>query len=86
MLLNRHGGSVLRVKGVLRVLGATTPVVVHGVQHTIHEPVHLAAWPEGREVSRLVMILRDLDPAVVERSLRAFLGLPAAGCRRPAVA
>ena len=47
MLLNRHGQAILRVKGLLRVVGVSTPVVIQGVQHTIHPPIHLGAWPEG---------------------------------------
>ena len=74
MLLNRHGADVLRVKGILDVAGSDAPVAVHGVQHLVHPPAHMAAWPDGPRQSRLVFILRGLDPATVERSLRAFLG------------
>ena len=73
MLLHRHGQSVLRVKGILAVEGSDTPVAVHGVQHLVHAPVHLAAWPEGfAGQSRLVLIVRALDPALIRRSLAAF--------------
>ncbi len=72
MLLNRHGGSILRLKGLLEAEGVATPVVIQGVQHLVHAPSHLAAWPEGRRGTRLVVIARDLDPAEVERSFRAF--------------
>ncbi len=75
MLLNRHGSSILRVKGLLDIMGVDRPVVVQGVQHTIHRPEHLPAWPDGEVRTRLVIIARELDPALVERSFRAFLGL-----------
>jgi G3E family GTPase len=75
MLLNRHGADVLRVKGLLNITGIDTPVVIHGVQHTIHKPVHLERWPAGDDRTRLVFIVRDLDPARIERSFRAFNGL-----------
>jgi G3E family GTPase len=78
MLLNRHGNQVLRSKGILRVVGSDTPVVVHGVQHTIHPPVHLDRWPEGRPGTRFVLIVKDLDPALVARSFHAFMRLGAA--------
>jgi hypothetical protein len=42
------------------------------VQHLVHTPRHLDAWPEGDQRSRLVFIARGLDPAVIERSFRAF--------------
>ncbi len=72
MLLNRHGERVLRVKGLLNVPGADTPVVVNGVQHLVHPPFHLQSWPSDDRRSRIVFILRDLDPGLITRSLRAF--------------
>jgi G3E family GTPase len=74
MLLNRHGAKVLRVKGILNVAGSATPVVVHGVQHLVHPPVHMTAWPDADRQSHLVFIVDGLDPTAIERSLRAFLG------------
>jgi G3E family GTPase len=74
MLLNRHGEAVLRVKGILNVAGSPTPVAVHGVQHLVHPPVHMAAWPDDDRRSRLVFIVDGLERAAIERSLRAFLG------------
>ena len=78
MLLHRHGHAVLRVKGILNVAGSATPVAVHGVQHLVHPPVHMAAWPEpgpkGDRRSRLIFIVDGLERAIIERSLAAFLG------------
>ena len=81
MLLNRHGENVLRVKGILNVLDAPTPVVIHGVQHLIHPPTHLDHWPDEDRRSRIVFIVRDLDRATMERSLAAFNCLAAAGSK-----
>ena len=53
--------GLLRVKGVLNVAGEAGPIVIHGVQHVFHPPVALHRWPDGERVSRLVMIVRDLD-------------------------
>ena len=75
MLLNRHGEKVLRVKGILNVAGTSAPVAVHGVQHLVHPPIHMAAWPTTDRRSRLVFIVDGLDRALIERSLRAFLRL-----------
>jgi G3E family GTPase len=83
MLLNRHGERVLRVKGILNVADSPTPVAIHGVQHLVHPPVHMAAWPDRDRRSRLVFIVDGLDRALIERSLAAFLGLTA---RSPSVA
>jgi hypothetical protein len=38
----------------------------------VHTPRHLDAWPREDRRSRLVFIARGLDPAVIERSFRAF--------------
>ena len=73
MLLNRHGEKVLRVKGILNVAGSATPVAVHGVQHLVHPPVHMAAWPDDDRRSRLVFIVDGLSRHAIERSLSAFL-------------
>jgi G3E family GTPase len=74
MLLNRHGDRVLRVKGILNVADADTPVAIHGVQRLVHPPIHMAAWPDDDRRSRLVFIVDGLDRVLIERSLGAFLG------------
>lgn len=74
MLLRCHGARILRVKGLLDVINSEQPVVIHGVQHCLHAPLHLPAWPDGERGSRLVFIVRDLDTALLRRSFSAFLG------------
>lgn len=73
MLLNRHGEKVLRVKGILNVVESATPVAIHGVQHLVHPPIHMAAWPDRDRRSRLVFIVDGLDRRLIERSLASFL-------------
>lgn len=75
MLLNRHGDKVLRIKGLLSVSDVETPVLINGVQHVVHPPVHLDAWPDSDRRSRLVFIVRDMDRARIEASLAAFNGM-----------
>lgn len=75
MLLHAHGQDILRIKGLLNVRSLDTPVVIHGVQHLVHPPVHLDAWPDGDRTSRLVFIVRALDQSTIERSLAAFNAL-----------
>ncbi|EWY37737.1 hypothetical protein N825_09155 [Skermanella stibiiresistens SB22] len=77
MMLNRHGDDLLRVKGILNLRGGDAPVVINGVQHVIHPPIHLDAWPDGDRRSRIVFIVRGLERERIEASLRAFLGLSA---------
>ena len=64
--------NVLRVKGILNVVDATTPVVIHGVQHVVHPPAHLDRWPDDDRRSRLIFIVRGLEQSLIERSLAAF--------------
>lgn len=72
-LVAMRGESLLRVKGILNLVGQERPVAIHGIQHLFHPPALLPAWPEGDpRTSRLVLIVRDLDPAVIEDGLRAF--------------
>jgi G3E family GTPase len=72
MLLHRHGEKVLRVKGILNVLGLSAPVAIHGVQHVVHPPAHMGRWPDDDRRSRIVFIVRDLRQRDLERSLAAF--------------
>lgn len=74
MMAMTQGERMLRMKGILNLKGEPGPVVMHGVQHSFHPPQRLAEWPAGDDrSSRLVFILRDLEPSVVEDGLRAFL-------------
>ena len=77
MLLAARGQDVLRVKGLLNAAGSDGPVVINGVQHVIHPPQHLAAWPDDDRSSRLVLIVREIAAEAVERSLLAFQDLAA---------
>ncbi|MFH8136324.1 GTP-binding protein [Pantoea osteomyelitidis] len=78
MLLHSHGSAVLRMKGILRIDDSTSPVVIHGVQHTLHPPVHMRDWPGELETSKLVFILRGLDAdrlkLAFSRYMQAFEG------------
>ncbi len=71
MLLQSRGEDVLRVKGLLNVGGAG-PLVLNGVQHVIHPPVHLDAWPDDDHRSRIVFIGRGVTGEELAASLAAF--------------
>lgn len=78
MLLHAHGEKVLRVKGILNVKEVEAPVVINGVQHVVHPPMHLKAWPDADRRSRIVFIVDDIEQALIERSLAAFNAAAAA--------
>ncbi|MFJ5296521.1 CobW family GTP-binding protein [Pseudomonas sp. NPDC088368] len=72
MLLRCHGERILRVKGLLNVNSHQGPVVIHGVQHCLHAPVHMPAWPSDDHTSRLVFIVRGLSTDQLRRSFEVF--------------
>jgi len=71
MLLAARGADVLRVKGLLDV-GGPGPLLLNGVQHVVHPPEHLDAWPDEDRRSRIVFIGRDFTPDELSASLLAF--------------
>jgi G3E family GTPase len=73
LLVHRHGRKVLRIKGLLDVPGAKGPISLNAVQHFIHPPVHLDAWPDDDHTSRLVFIVQGLEEAAIRSSLANFL-------------
>ncbi len=75
LLRSIHGAKLLRLKGIVQLAEEPDqPVVLHAVQHVMHPPARLAAWPDQDRRSRLVCVTWDLDPAIVRRLFDAFLG------------
>lgn len=72
MLLHCHGDKVLRIKGLLNVFDVDTPVLINGVQHIVHPPVHLTEWPDNDHSSRLIFIVQGMSIDSIQRSLDAF--------------
>ena len=78
LLTELRGPDLLRVKGLAAVAGCTGPVVVHAVQHILHRPLELEAWPDADRRSRLVCITRNgLARGQVAALFDAVLGLGA---------
>ena len=75
LLRSTHGPKLLRLKGLVNLVEHPEgPIVLHAAQQVMHPPVGLAAWPSADRRSRLVLIVRGLDPAIVHRLWAAFLG------------
>ena len=77
LLRGTYGTELLRAKGIV-ALGSDPerPLVVHAVQHYVHPAHKLPAWPDADHRSRLVLITRDLEPAVLHKLWGAFFGAP----------
>ena len=73
-LIALRGSDLLRVKGILNVVGCRGPVVVQYVQHLAHPPVELETWPDANRKSRVVFITRD----IAERDVRDLFAAVAA--------
>ena len=72
-----RGADLLRVKGLVNVVGEAGPVVVQGVQHLFHPPVTLAAWPSDERRSRLVFITRKIERQTVADLFTAIAAIKA---------
>jgi G3E family GTPase len=72
-----RGPDLLRVKGLVNVVGERGPVVVQGVQHIFHPTVTLEAWPSDDRRSRLVFITRNIPRETVEQLFAAVGALKA---------
>ena len=73
-----HGPNLLRVKGVVKLAEhPDTPVVVHAVQHLMHPVARLERWPDDDRSTRMVFIVRDIEPRVISELFNAFLGAAA---------
>lgn len=73
LLLNRYGEHMLRLKGVLHLQDIDTPILLQGVQHCLYPPEHLSTPIWEDKVSRLIMIVRGIDTALIERSAKTVL-------------
>jgi len=67
-LARDHGDRLLRVKGLVEFSDRPDgPAAIHAVQHTLYPPRWLDGWPDADRTSRLVFIVRDLEPDEILR-------------------
>ncbi len=67
-LARDHGEKLLRVKGLVEFADRPGgPAAIHAVQHTMYPPRWLERWPDADATSRLVFIIRDLEPDEILR-------------------
>lgn len=68
-----RGTRLLRLKGILNIVGSQRPILINAVQGVFHPPEQLAAWPDANRNSRIVIIVQDLDPDDIAHEVRAAL-------------
>jgi G3E family GTPase len=70
-----HGPKLLRVKGLVKLAEhPDQPVVVHAVQHLMHPAARLEGWPDADRLTRMVFIVRDIEPRAITELFNALLG------------
>jgi G3E family GTPase len=78
LLRSTHGPNLLRMKAIVNIEETPDrPMVLHGVQHVLHPASQLAAWPDDDRRTRMVFIVRDIEPRVIRELFDAFLGYTA---------
>lgn len=68
LIYSLHAAHMLRLKGFLWVEERDGPVLVQGVGPVLSPVKLLSEWPEGRRLTRLVMISRGVGAAALKSS------------------
>ena len=71
-ILKVHGEKVLRIKGLLNLVGETRPTAIHGIGSFLHPAEPLAHWPSADQRSRIVFIADRLTEAQIAPLFEAF--------------
>ena len=78
LLRSTLGPKLLRMKGLVALSrDPDRPLLIQGVQHVVHVPAILPAWPDADRSTRIVLIVEDVPVGVIERIWGAFSGAPA---------
>jgi G3E family GTPase len=73
LLVANQGEDLLRVKGIVSLKERPDrPVVIHGVQHVLHEPVWLEAWPDADRRTKIVFVTRNIRKETIEAFFEAW--------------
>jgi G3E family GTPase len=76
-LLRLRGPDLLRFKAIVNVAELPGPLVLHGVQHVMHPPAMLPAWPSEDRRSRLVFITHGISEQTIRETLHQLADDPA---------
>ncbi|WP_137718277.1 CobW family GTP-binding protein [Methylobacillus flagellatus] len=68
-LCDQFSEQLLRLKGILHVEDAPAPLAVHAVHATLYQPTLLEGWSEAEPMTRIVLIGKGLDEALIRKQL-----------------
>jgi len=77
LLTTLRGEDLLRVKGIVNVIGERGPVLIQGAQHVFHPLVTMDHWYSEERRSRIVFIVRRIEREAIELAFRAARNLDA---------
>jgi G3E family GTPase len=72
-VLSLRGDAMLRLKGLVWLQGESQAVVLQGVHHVLHPPVHLDRHSQPEGATRIVLITRGLSAAGLRASFAAAM-------------
>jgi G3E family GTPase len=73
LLAANQGADLLRVKGIVKLIEhPDQPVIIHAVQHMMHDPVRLDHWPDADQCTKLVFIVRNIPKSAIEKFFAAW--------------
>lgn len=78
MIQAMRGDNLLRMKGIVNIVGESAPRAIHAVEHSLYPAARLPSWPDADRTTRLVFIMRDLEPQFIRDTLAAYVQAPAA--------
>ncbi|WP_375293373.1 GTP-binding protein [Siccirubricoccus sp. G192] len=68
-----RGARLLRLKGLVRIAEAPErPAAIHAIQHVVHPPEWLEAWPSADRRSRIMLIGQGIPRHFPARLLAAI--------------
>ncbi len=76
LVRNEFGSKLLRCKGLVRIDGLDTPVLVQGVQTVFAPPARLPAWPSDDRRTRIVCITQGVADELLDASFAALFAEP----------
>jgi G3E family GTPase len=73
LLYSVRPANILRMKGILHLVGCPLPIVVHGVGVVVSDPIVLDRWVTPDARSEIVIITRNLDSDTIARTFAAIV-------------